>query len=82
MLSIIKPALMSMLLPHVYLIFYLRPPCNISVSEVIFQILPSCSRLIMLPHVIFHVTAVSHAFFIVQGDLKKRKYKIRGIKEK
>jgi len=36
----------------------------------------------MLPYVICHVAAVSCAFFIVQGDLKKRKYKIRGIKEK
>ena len=54
--------------------------------NIIFQILLLCSRPMMLHHVTCHVSAVSHAFFIVQKKKKRKEkenqYKIRKIKEK
>ena len=58
-LLIIMPALMFILHSHVYLMFYSRPSYCIYVlySDIIFQILPSCSR----PMTSCHVTWKSHA---------------------
>ena len=71
MLPIIKPALLSMLQPHVCLISYSRPPC---------------SRLMTSHHVTCHVTVVSHASSSSKRKIKEKEkedqYKIRKIKEK
>jgi len=69
MLTIIKPALISMLHPHVCLISYSRPPC---------------SRPMMSPHVTCHVTAVSRTSSSSKRKIKEKRkenqYKIRKIK--
>jgi len=53
--------------------------------DVIFQILPLCSRPIMLYYVICHVTAVLHASSSSKRKRKRKEkqnqYKIRKIKE-
>jgi len=66
MLLIIKPALLSMLQPHVRLKATMLYTCA----------LMSSSRSIR--HVTCHVTAMSHAFH----HPKENQYKIRKIKEK
>ena len=52
--------------------------------DVIFQILPSCSRPMTSHHVICHVTAVSHASSLSKRKTKTKEkqnqYKIRKIK--
>ena len=58
-LTIIKPALIFMLCLYICLMFYLRLLCCIC-PDVIFWILPPCSRPMMSHHVTCHVTAVSH----------------------
>ena len=52
--------------------------------DVIFQTLPSSSRLMTSHHVTGHVTSLSRAFFIVllKKNKSKSKSKIRKIKEK
>ena len=54
--------------------------------DVIFQILPPCSRPMTLHHVTYHVTAVSHASSSSKRKIKEKRkenqYKIRKIKEK
>ena len=55
-------------------------------SDVIFQILPPCSRLMISHHVTCHVTAVSRASSLSKRKIKEKRkenqYKIRKIKEK
>ena len=54
--------------------------------DVIFQILPPCSRPMTSHHVTCHVTAVSHTSSSskrkIKEKRKEKKYKIRKIKEK
>ena len=55
-------------------------------SNIIFQILPPCSRPMMLHHVTCHVTAISYASSLSKIKIKEKEkenhYKIRRIKEK
>ena len=55
-------------------------------SDIIFQILPSCSRPMTSHHVTCHVTVVSHASSLSKRKRKEKRkenqYKIRKIKEK
>jgi len=49
--------------------------------DIIFQILPPCSRLITSYHVTCHVTSMSHAFPSSKRKRKQNPYKIRKKKK-
>ena len=81
MLSIIKPALMFMLHPHVYYLFTLHLSQGHHVvficPDIIFQILLPCSRHMMSYHVTCHMTAMSRATSSSKKKSKKRKKKAK-----
>ena len=56
-------------LPQGYHVYSMFP-------DIIFQTLPSCSRLVTSHHVTYHVTAMSHAFSSSKRKEKEKENKI------
>ena len=81
MLSIIKPALISMLHPHVHYSSVLHLPQGHYITsicpDIIFQILLPYSRYIMSHHVTCHMTAISCTTSLSKKKSKKRKKKVK-----
>ena len=84
-LTIIKPALMSILYSYICLISYSRPLCCIYIyPDIIFQIFLPYSKPMISRHVTCYMTAVLHVSSLSKRKRKEKQnlYKIRKNKIK